>query len=342
VNVVRLIAPSPRALIDSFGRAITYLRVSVTDRCDLRCAYCMPERMTFSPRRDVLTLEELERLVRAFMRRGVRKVRLTGGEPLVRKGVDGLVTRLGESVRSGLLDELTLTTNGTRLAGCADMLAKAGVRRINVSLDTLDPERFERITGRPVLAAVLAGIAAAKAAGVHIKINIVALRGVNEDEIPRLVEWAHGAGFDVSLIEVMPMGEVEADRLDQHLPLTIVRDSLAERWTLTPIPYRTGGPSRYVRVAETGGRIGFITPLTENFCAGCNRVRLTCTGRLYMCLGQEDSLDFRQMLREGCDDAAIDAALDEAMRLKPKGHDFKIERRCSATNVSRRMSVTGG
>jgi cyclic pyranopterin phosphate synthase len=327
-------------LVDPFGRTVTYLRVSVTDRCDLRCAYCMPERMEFLPRRDLLTLEELERLCRAFIRRGVRKVRLTGGEPLVRKGVEQLIERLGAEVGKGL-DELTLTTNGTQLEDFAPRLAAAGVKRINVSLDTLDPALFERLTRRPLLDAVLRGLDAAAAAGLSVKINTVALKDFNRAEIPRLIEWAHACGFDLSLIEVMPMGEIDAHRPDQYLPLSEVRAALSERWTLTPLAFRTGGPSRYVRVEETGGRLGFITPLTNNFCEGCNRVRLTCTGRLYMCLGQNDAADFRALLREGASDAAIDGAIDEAIGRKPKGHEFE-KALCAAAPVARTMSVTGG
>ena len=338
--------PSPERsaapLVDPFGRTISYLRVSLTDRCDLRCAYCMPERMTFLPRADLLSVEEMATLVEAFIRRGVRKVRLTGGEPLVRKGAMTLIERLGRAVRTGALDELTMTTNGTQLKRVAQDLYRAGMRRINVSLDTLDPARFEAMTRRPLLGAVLEGIAAAAGAGLKIKINIVAVKNANEDEIPSIIAWAHGKGFDVSLIEVMPMGETGADRLDQYLPLSDVRDRLSARWTLTPLAFRTGGPSRYVRVEETGGRLGFITPLTNNFCDGCNRVRLTCTGRLYMCLGQDDAADFRAILRAGGEPSALDAALDAAIGRKPRGHDFRIESTCSAPAVARQMSVTGG
>ncbi len=298
--------------------------------------------MQFLPRRDLLTIEELGDLVGAFIRRGVRRVRLTGGEPLVRKGVETLIARLGEAVRSGALDELTMTTNGVLLAQHAQALAGAGVKRINVSLDTLRPDLFESLTRRPLLDAVLEGIDAASDAGLKIKINTVALKGANEAELPSLIEWAHARGHDLSLIEVMPMGDVDADRMDQYLPLSAVKDALAEKWTLTPLAFRTGGPSRYFRVEETGGRLGFITPLTNNFCEGCNRVRLTCTGKLYMCLGQDDSADFRALLRAGASAAEIDAALDEAMSRKPKGHDFRIDKRCSAPAVARRMSVTGG
>jgi cyclic pyranopterin phosphate synthase len=302
----------------------------------------MPERMEFLPKRDLLTIEELGDLIDAFIRRGVKRVRLTGGEPLVRRGVSALIERLGERVAGGVLDELTMTTNGVLLADHARSLASAGIRRINVSLDTLQPGLFETLTRRPLLGAVLAGIDAAAAAGIRIKINTVALKGANEAELPAVVEWAHARGHDISLIEVMPMGDVDFDRFEQYLPLTAVKDALARRWTLTPLAFRTGGPSRYFRVEETGGRLGFITPLTNNFCDGCNRVRLTCTGRLYMCLGQNDAADFRELLRSGASPAEIDAALDEAMARKPKGHDFKIERECAAPAIDRRMSVTGG
>jgi cyclic pyranopterin phosphate synthase len=335
-------SPKMRPLVDGFGRTISYLRVSLTDRCDLRCAYCMPERMEFLPRRDLLTIEETIRLTRAFIRRGTRRVRLTGGEPLVRKGVDLVVAALGEDLRAGRLDELTMTTNGVRLAEFAPRLAAASMRRVNVSLDTLDPARFARLTRRPVLGEVLAGLDAAAAAGLAVKLNIVALKGANEDEIPEIIAFAHARGFDASLIEVMPMGEVGDDRMDQYLPLTAVRAGLERRWTLTPLAYRTGGPSRYVRVEETGGRLGFITPLTDNFCEGCNRVRLTCTGRLYMCLGQNDAADFRELMRSGAEDEAVDAAIDAAIALKPRGHDFRIDRRCAPPAVARRMSATGG
>lgn len=330
------------ALIDPFGRVISYLRVSVTDRCDLRCTYCMPERMRFLPRVDLLTLEELERLILAFIRRGVRKVRLTGGEPLVRRGIDTLLAKLGEQVALGALDEVTLTTNGTQLARYANALAESGVRRINVSLDTLDPALFARITRRDALTSVLDGVDAALAAGLSVKINTVAQKTLNADEIPDIVTWAHDRGMDVSLIEIMPMGQVDEDRIDQYLPLSQVRANMEKNWTLTPLAYRTGGPARYVRVEETGGRLGFITPLTQNFCDGCNRVRLTCTGKLYMCLGQNDNADFRALLRASADDAALDAALDLAIAHKPKGHDFSIARRGATPAVARQMSVTGG
>jgi cyclic pyranopterin phosphate synthase len=334
-------AQSARPLVDPFGRTITYLRVSVTDRCDLRCAYCLPQRADFLPRKDLLTIEELERLTRAFIRRGVRKVRLTGGEPLVRKGVETLIARLGAEVATGALDELTLTTNATNLATFAETLADAGVRRINVSLDTLDPALFERLTHRPVLNEVLQGVDAAAAAGLKIKINTVALKDANEEELPDLIAWAHARGFDISLIEVMPMGDIRF-RGDHYLPLSDVRERLEQRWTLTPIAFRTGGPSRYVSVEETGGRLGFITPLTNNFCEGCNRVRLTCTGRLYMCLGQNDAADFRELMRSGAGDADLDLAIDAAIARKPLGHAFEAAYQCGAPSVPRTMSVTGG
>ena len=331
----------PAPLIDPFARRITYLRVSVTDRCDLRCVYCMSEDMTFLPKRDLLTLEELDRVCTVFVERGVRKLRLTGGEPLVRRDVMGLFRALSRHLKSGALEELTLTTNGTRLVEYAAELADLGVRRINVSLDSLDPEKFRRITRRGDLGQVLAGIEAARTAGIHVKINAVALKGVNEDEIAPMMEWAHGLGMDLTLIEVMPMGEIEPERVDQFLPLSQVRERLAQRYTLTPLPDRTGGPARYVRVAETGGRLGTITPLSHNFCESCNRVRLTCTGQLYLCLGQEDAADLRAALRASPDDRVVAAAIEEAVARKPKGHDFVIERRARPA-VPRHMSVTGG
>jgi GTP 3',8-cyclase len=329
-------------LVDPFGRAITYLRVSVTDRCDFRCVYCMSEDMSFLPKAEVLSLEELDRLCSAFVARGVRKLRLTGGEPLVRRGIMTLVTALSRHLRSGALDELTLTTNGSQLAKYADDLAAAGVRRINVSLDTLDPEKFRAITRWGSLDQVLAGIDAAQAAGLKIKINTVALKNVNDGEFPRLIAWAHGRGMDLTLIEVMPLGEIGAGRLDQYLPLSLVRARLADRYRLQDIDYRTGGPARYVRVAETGGRLGFITPLTHNFCESCNRVRVTCTGTLYMCLGQEDAADLRKPLRKSEANDLLFAAIDEAIGRKPKGHDFIIDRRHERPALSRHMNVTGG
>jgi cyclic pyranopterin phosphate synthase len=329
-------------MLDPFGRTITYLRVSVTDRCDFRCTYCMAEDMTFLPKAELLTLEELDRLCSAFVAKGVRKLRLTGGEPLVRRNVMGLVRSLGRHLETGALDELTLTTNGSQLAKFAGDLKDAGVKRINVSLDTLDPARFRDITRWGRIEQVLEGIDAALSAGLKVKINAVALRGLNEDEIEDLMLWAHGKGMDFTLIETMPMGEIDADRTDQYLPLSLVRARLAQRFTLEESEYRTGGPARYVRVAETGGRLGFITPLTHNFCESCNRVRLTCTGTLYMCLGQDDAADLRAPLRASGDDALLSAAIDEAIGRKPKGHDFVIDRRRKAPAVARHMSVTGG
>jgi GTP 3',8-cyclase len=330
------------ALVDPFGREISYLRVSVTDRCDFRCVYCMAEHMSFLPKADLLTLEELDRLCSAFVARGVRKLRLTGGEPLVRRGIMTLFATLSRHLASGQLDELTLTTNGSQLAKYATELASHGVRRVNVSLDTLDPEKFRAITRWGALPDVLAGVDAAQAAGLKVKINAVALKGVNEDEFPRLVEWAHGRGMDLTLIEVMPLGEIGEGRLAQYLPLSLVRARLHERFTLEDLDYRTGGPARYVRVAETGGRLGFITPLTHNFCESCNRVRLTCTGTLYMCLGQEDAADLRKPLRASEGNDLLHTAIEEAISRKPKGHDFIIDRRHRRPALARHMSVTGG
>lgn len=329
-------------MIDPFGRAISYLRVSVTDRCDFRCTYCMAEDMTFLPKKDLLSLEELDRLCSAFIDKGVRKLRLTGGEPLVRKNVMHLVRQLSRHLDSGALDELTLTTNGSQLARHAAELAACGVRRINVSLDTLDPVKFRQITRWGDLGKVLGGIDAAQAAGLRVKLNAVALKDFNDREIPDLMRWAHGRGMDMTVIETMPMGEIDIDRTDQYLPLSKLRAELERGFTLTDIPYRTGGPARYVDVAETGGRLGFITPLTHNFCESCNRVRLTCTGTLYMCLGQEDAADLRAPLRASEGDALLSAAIDEAIGRKPKGHDFVIDRRTHRPAVSRHMSVTGG
>jgi cyclic pyranopterin phosphate synthase len=329
------------ALTDRFGRTITYLRVSVTDRCDFRCVYCMAEDQHFLPKKEMLSLGELDRLCSAFIARGVRKLRLTGGEPLVRKDFLSLVTSLSRHIGRGL-DELTLTTNGSQLARYADALAAVGVERINVSVDTLDAAKFHAITRWGDLDKVLAGIAAAQRAGLKVKINTVALKGVNEDEFDDLIRWAHGGGMDLTLIETMPLGDVGADRTEQYLPLSTVRARLAERWTLTETGYRTGGPARYVRVAETGGRLGFITPLTHNFCEGCNRVRVTCTGTLFMCLGQEDAADLRVPLRASPDDALLDTAIEAAIARKPKGHDFVIDREHRRPAVARTMSVTGG
>ena len=329
-------------MIDPFGRSITYLRVSVTDRCDFRCFYCMAEDMTFLPKSDVLSLEELDRLCSAFVARGVRKLRLTGGEPLVRRNVMSLIESLSRHLESGALDEVTLTTNGSQLAKHAQALVDCGIKRINVSLDTLDTDKFSTITRWGRLDQVLDGIAAAKLAGLQIKINTVALRGLNDDEFDRLIQWCGEQSFDLTFIETMPLGEVDVDRTDHFLPLSLVRAQLAERWTLAESDHQTGGPARYVTVAETGGRIGFITPLTHNFCELCNRVRLTCTGTLYMCLGQDDSTDLRAPLRASDGNELIDAAIDEAIARKPKGHDFIIDRRQDAPAVSRHMSVTGG
>jgi cyclic pyranopterin phosphate synthase len=334
--------PDREEMIDPFGRAISYLRVSVTDRCDFRCVYCMAENMSFLPKSEILSLEELDRLCSAFIARGVRKLRLTGGEPLVRRGIMTLVNSLSRHLRSGQLAELTLTTNGSQLEKYARDLRAAGIRRINVSLDTLHADKFRTITRWGSLDKVLAGIDAAREAGLQIKINAVALKGVNEDEFSRLIEWAHGRGMDLTLIEVMPLGEIGEGRLDQYLPLSLVRARLAERYRLEEIEYRTGGPARYVRVAETGGRLGFITPLTHNFCESCNRVRITCTGTLYMCLGQEDAADLRKPLRASEANDLLNAAIDEAIGRKPKGHDFVIDRRHSRPALARHMSVTGG
>lgn len=329
-------------MIDPFGRSITYLRVSVTDRCDFRCVYCMAEDMTFLPKRDVLSLEELDRLCSAFIAKGVRRLRLTGGEPLVRRNIMSLVRSLGRHIESGHLDELTLTTNGSQLSRFAAELADAGVRRINVSIDTLDPVRFRAITRWGDLAKVLEGLDAAQAAGLQVKINAVALQGVNEHEIDDLMRFAHGRGMDLTLIETMPLGEIEGDRTDQYLPLSTVRARLEQNWTLNEIPYKTGGPARYVEVAETGGRLGFITPLTHNFCETCNRVRVTCTGTLFMCLGQEDATDLRAPLRASESDGLLSAAIDEAIGRKPKGHDFVIDREHRRPAIRRHMSMTGG
>jgi GTP 3',8-cyclase len=330
-------------MIDPFGRKITYLRVSVTDRCDFRCVYCMAEDMTFLPKREVLTLEELDRLCGAFVRLGVKKLRLTGGEPLVRRGIMTLFRALGRHIAAGELEELTLTTNASQLARYAGELRDCGVRRVNVSLDTLDPAKFTEITRRGRLDVVLAGLAAAKTAGLAVKINTVALRGVNDNEFDDLVAWCGEQGFDLVFIEVMPMGDIGGEnRLEQYLPLSMVRARLQRRWTLDDTDYRTGGPARYAVVRETGRRLGFITPLTHNFCESCNRVRLTCTGTLYMCLGQEDAADLRTPLRQSESDAALVAAIAEAISRKPKGHDFIIDRRHNRPAVARHMSVTGG
>ena len=329
------------ALIDGFGRTVTYLRVSVTDRCDLRCVYCMAEKMVFLPKAEVLTLEELDRISSAFIGLGVRKLRLTGGEPLVRKGFMGLVESLSRHLKSGALDELTLTTNGTRLAEFAHDLARHGVRRINVSMDTLKPALFRTLTRGGDIGKVIAGIEAAQGAGIAVKINAVALAQDNAAEIPDLIQWAHGRGLDMTLIETMPLGEVEADRTDQFLSLEQVRRELASYWTLTDLPLNTGGPARYVRVEETGGRLGLITPLSHNFCEACNRVRLTCTGTLHTCLGREDAADLRAVMRAGASDEDLVEAIRHAVDAKPQGHDFQIARG-EAPATRRHMSTTGG
>ncbi|MSP81263.1 MAG: GTP 3',8-cyclase MoaA [Rhodospirillales bacterium] len=327
-------------MIDPFGRTISYIRVSVTDRCDFRCVYCMAEDMTFLPKSDLLALEELDRLCSAFVRKGVKKIRLTGGEPLVRRNLMSLVRNLSRHLQTGALEELTLTTNGSQLAKYAGELAAAGVKRVNVSVDTLDPVKFEAITRGGKLPTVLDGIAAAQAAGLAIKINTVALKGVNDGDLDALLEWCGRDGLDMTLIETMPMGEVDHQRADRYLSLAEARRTLAKRWTLEDIAHRTGGPARYVRVKETGRKLGFITPLSHNFCESCNRVRVTCTGTLYMCLGQDDAADLRAPLRASESDDLLDTAIDAAIRRKPKGHDFVIER--AAPAVQRHMSVTGG
>jgi GTP 3',8-cyclase len=329
-------------LIDSFGRRIDYVRISVTDRCDFRCVYCMAEQMTFLPRQELLTLEELSRLADMLIRRGVRRIRLTGGEPLVRRDIMTLIRSIGAQVGRGALDELTLTTNGSQLARFATELAEAGVRRINVSIDTLDEARFKKITRWGDLAKVLRGVEAARDAGLAIKINMVALRGVNDQEFDKMLRWCGEQGFDLTLIETMPLGDIDEDRVDQYLPLSEVRADLATRWTLLESTHRTGGPARYMQVGETGQKIGFITPLTHNFCESCNRVRITCTGTLFMCLGQDDQVDLRTPLRASSSAGALDETLARAMQQKPKGHDFIIERRAAKPAVRRHMSVTGG
>ncbi|MBL6929045.1 MAG: GTP 3',8-cyclase MoaA [Rhodospirillales bacterium] len=327
---------------DPFGRKITYLRVSVTDRCNFRCTYCMAEDMVFLPKADILSLEELDRICTAFVHRGVRKLRLSGGEPLVRRGVMSLFRSLGRHLDSGDLDELTLTTNATQLAKHAAELFDCGVRRVNVSMDTLDPKTFDALTRGGRLHQVLEGVEAAASAGLGVKINTVALRGVNETEIPDLVGWCGQNGFDLTLIETMPMGEIDADRTDYYLPLAKVREQLQSRWTLTDIPETTGGPSTYVSIGETGKKVGFITPMSHNFCESCNRVRLTCTGKLYMCLGQDDHVDLRAAVREAESDGPLMEAIDKAIAHKPKGHDFVIDPATKTPSVQRHMNVTGG
>ncbi len=342
MSVNRALSSATNPMIDPFGRGIDYLRVSVTDRCDFRCVYCMSEHMTFLPKKDLLSLEELDRLCSAFVAKGVRKLRITGGEPLVRKNIMWLFESLGRHLKSGALQELTLTTNGSQLPKFAQQLRDSGVERINISLDTLRPDRFKAITRWGDFDGVIKGIDAAQAAGLAVKINAVALKGVNEDEIADLVRFAHARRMDLTLIETMPLGDIDGDRTEQYLPLSIVRGRLMDQFTLTDIAYKTGGPARYVKVEETGGRIGFITPMTHNFCESCNRVRLTCTGTLYMCLGQEDAADLRSVLRTSIDDAELGRAIDAAIARKPKGHDFIIDRRSKKPAVGRHMSVTGG
>jgi len=345
MGVIAIGMTSTAPLVDQFARRISYLRLSVTDRCDLRCAYCMPERQHFVSRKEVLSLEEMHRLALGFIARGVTKIRLTGGEPLVRRDMIELVRALGRKLGDGL-EELTLTTNATRLAEFAEPLREAGVRRVNISLDTLDRATFARLARRDSLPQVLEGIAAARAAGLRVKLNTVALKGINEAEIPDLIAWAHGQGMELTLIEVMPLGEVEADRFDHYLPLSAVRADLERRFTLTPSDHRSGGPARYVEVAETangkGGRLGFITPLTNNFCDGCNRVRVTATGQLFACLGGMEQVDLRAALRSDDPDAALGTALDVAMRIKPARHHFVIDRPGAAPSLARHMSATGG
>ncbi len=332
---------TPAPLVDAFRRRITYLRLSVTDRCDLRCSYCMPERMQFLPKKEVLTLEELYELATGFIDRGVTKIRVTGGEPLVRRDIVDLFDALGRRLGNGL-EELTITTNATQLAGNADALARAGVRRVNISLDTLDRETFARLTRRDVLPDVLEGIAAAKEAGLKVKLNAVALKDINEFELPDLIAWAHGQGHDVTLIEVMPLGEVEEDRLDHFLPLSTVRERLEQRWTLMDTDANTGGPARYSDIAETGGRLGLITPLTNNFCDGCNRLRVTATGQLYPCLGGSERVDLRAALRSASPQVELAKALDRAMAIKPERHHFRMDERGAEPAQPRHMSMTGG
>ncbi|GJM02163.1 MAG: cyclic pyranopterin monophosphate synthase [Rhodomicrobium sp.] len=329
-------------LIDPFGRHVNYVRISVTDRCDFRCVYCMAENMTFLPRRELLSLEELDRLCSTFIECGVKKLRITGGEPLVRKNIMSLFENLSRHLESGQLEELLVTTNGSQLKTHAAGLYKAGVRRINVSLDTLNADKFHEITRWGRLEQVLEGIKYAEDAGIKVKINTVALKGVNEHEITDMMEWAHDKGMDYTLIETMPLGDIDGDRTDQYLPLNTVRSRLEEKYTLTAIPYKTGGPARYLEVKETGGRLGLITPMTHNFCESCNRVRVTCTGEMYMCLGQDDKADLRTPMRQSESNEALKTAIDEAIARKPKGHDFIIDRENGAPAVSRHMSVTGG
>jgi GTP 3',8-cyclase len=339
MNVHAPVALEP--LVDPFGRAISYVRISVTDRCDYRCVYCMSEDMKFLPKRDILSLEELDRLCSTFVSLGARRIRITGGEPLVRRNVMSLFHGLSRHLSAGTLDEVTLTTNGSQLARFASELADCGVRRVNVSLDTLDPEKFRQVTRWGDLIVVLAGVNAAAEAGLKVKINTVALKGFNEEEALSLVKWAHGRGFDLTFIEVMPLGAMERDRTDQFLPLTELHARLENSLTLIPSAYATGGPARYYDARETGGRLGFITPLTHNFCKGCNRVRVTCTGTLYMCLGQEDAADLREPLRRSASNGPHIEAIRAAIARKPRGHDFVIAR-SAAPAVQRHMNATGG
>lgn len=329
-------------MIDSFGRTITYLRVSVTDRCDLRCRYCMDDAMTFVPRNELLTLEEMDRVCSAFVRQGVTKLRITGGEPLIRRDVMTLFRSLGRHMASGALKELAVTTNGTRLAAHAAELAACGVRRVNVSLDTLDPDRFRALTRRGEIGRTLAGIKAATAAGLEVKINAVAMRGVNEDEVDSLIRWCGDQGFDLTFIETMPLGDSTEDRAARYLPLSVLRARIGAAWTVRESNHHTGGPARYVEIVETGRRVGFISPMTHNFCESCNRVRLTCTGTLYMCLGQEDAVDLRTPLRGSEGDQGLTDAINQAVTCKPKGHDFVISRRTDTPTLARHINLTGG
>ena len=337
----QIVTESP-ALVDPFGRMVNYLRVSVTDRCDLRCVYCMSENMTFLPRKDLLSLEELDRLCTIFVEKGVKRLRLTGGEPLVRRGIMDFIEKFSRHLKSGALDELTITTNGTQLAKYASQLADCGIKRLNVSLDTLEADRFKSVTRWGDLSRVLEGIKAAHKAGLQIKINMVAVKGFNETEIVPMMKWCHDQGMDLTMIETMPLGEIEHDRNDQFISVSDISKMLQQNYTLTDIPYKTGGPARYVKIEETGGRLGFITPMSHNFCESCNRVRLTCTGVLYMCLGQDDAADLRAPLRESADNDLVHKAIDEAISRKPKGHDFLIDRDNTKPAVSRHMSTTGG
>ncbi len=327
---------------DTFGRTITYLRVSVTDRCDFRCTYCMAEDMTFLPRQEILSFEEMERICEAFINRGVTKIRLTGGEPLVRRGIIDFIEQLSKNLQTSRLKELTLTTNGSQLPKYADRLAELGMKRINVSLDTLDPERFTEITRFGKLEQVLEGLEAAKQAGLKVKINTVALKGQTDHELDELLNFVADHGFDLTFIETMPLGEIGGSRVDHYLPLTEVRSRIAERWTITDTDYATGGPARFVDVKETGNRIGFITPLSHGFCESCNRMRLTCKGTLYMCLGQDGNVDLREVVRSSESNEPLQHAIDTALNLKPKGHEFVIDETQDGPALNRHMSVTGG